>query len=101
MIIYNVTVKIEKAIHEEWLSWMKSVHIPKVMATRCFEKYQICKLLHNEEDGGITYAFQYYCNSMNDLQHYNINYAAGLQKEHTDRYKNRYVAFRTLMEIVD
>ncbi len=101
MIIYNVTVKIEAAIHEEWLKWMKEVHIPDVMATQCFERYQICKLLHQEEDGGMTFAFQYSCKTMQDLQHYNINYAARLQKEHTERYKNRYVAFRTLMEVVE
>lgn len=33
MIVYSVTVNIDSSIHEDWLAWMKSKHIPDVMAT--------------------------------------------------------------------
>ena len=37
MIIYNVTVSlVDQTIHEEWLNWMKTKHIPDVMNTGCF-----------------------------------------------------------------
>lgn len=99
MIIYNVTVKIEKSIREDWESWMTGVHIPDVLATNCFTDAQLRKLLIDEEDG-ITYSIQYRCSHMNDLERYQAEHAKRLQSDHTERYKGKYVAFRTLMEQV-
>ena len=36
MIIYNVTMAVEVAIHDEWIEWMANEHMPEVMATRKF-----------------------------------------------------------------
>lgn len=100
MILYNVTVKINQTLEAEWIKWMKDVHIPDVLATGLFVEHKICKILHTEEDGGVTYAFQYYCKNMEDFQTYQAKHAKALQADHTNRYKNQYVAFRTLMEVI-
>lgn len=99
MIIYNVTVKIEREIHENWLQWMRETHIPDVLKTGLFEEHKICKILH-EEPEGMTYAIQYFCKDMSTFERYQREYAKGLQAEHNQRYNNRYVAFRTLMEVL-
>ena len=101
MILYNVTVKINATLEEEWLKWMKEVHIPDVMNTGLFSSHKICKILFEEEDGGVTYAFQYFCENMGAFEKYQAEHAAALQKEHTERYKDQYVAFRTLMEVIE
>ena len=99
MIIYNVTVNIENDVHEEWLQWMKTKHIPDVMATGYFLENKICKVLVDEEQG-ITYSVQYTSANMNDLQEYQRLHSPRLQKEHADKFANKFVAFRTLLEIV-
>ncbi len=99
MIIYNVTVKIDKDVHDDWYRWMKEEHIPEVMDTSFFVKNQMCRLLSVDESDGITYAIQYYCNNERDLEKYHQTAAAELQKKHADRYKDKYVAFRTIMEV--
>lgn len=99
MILYNVTVKIDRDVHDDWLSWMREVHIPDVLATGHFVSHRICRLLHEEEDG-VTYAIQYFAHSTDDIQAYQERHAQRLQAEHTRRYKDRFVAFRTLMEVV-
>jgi hypothetical protein len=99
MIIYNVTVNIENDVSEEWLSWMKNVHIPDVMATGLFIENKICKVLVEEEQG-TTYSIQYTAKNMSDLETYQQQHAPRLQKEHMDRYKDKFVAFRTLLEIL-
>ncbi len=99
-IVYNVTVKILDEIHIDWLQWMQEVHIPDVMNTGCFLSYQMNKILHDDGDGGHSYAIQYICQSHQDLNTYQANFAKQLQAQHTNRYKDKYVAFRTLMEIV-
>lgn len=101
MIIYNVTVKINLDVHDEWLQWMKTVHIPDVMKTGRFQSHQIAKVLGQDESDGITYAIQYICPDMQTLHQYTITEAPDLQKDHTERYQGKFVAYRTLLEIVD
>ena len=36
MIIYNVTIKVQASIHQEWLVWLKTDHIPAILNTGCF-----------------------------------------------------------------
>lgn len=98
MIIYNVTVKVENEIRDEWVKWMKNKHIPDVMATGCFKEYRFSKILVDDEDG-VNYSIQYLCDSMEMLESYQENHASDLQKEHTLRYTNKFVAFRTLLEL--
>ncbi len=101
MIIYNVTVNVEDEIHMDWIGWMKEVHIPEVMDTGFFLEHKIAKVLTTQEDEtGHTYAIQYSCNSMDDLEEYQQKCAAKLQDDHTNRYKGKFVAFRTLLEVV-
>lgn len=100
MILYNVTIKIDTAIHREWLQWMKEVHIPDVMATGHFKEHKICRIIGDEGPDGVTYAIQYLSPSMQAFQQYQQKHAPSLQAEHTARYEGRYAAFRTLMEVV-
>jgi hypothetical protein len=99
MIIYNVTVNIENDVREEWLNWMKNVHIPDVMATGYFLENKICRVMVDEEQG-TTYSIQYTAAGMKDLEEYQRLHSPRLQKEHSERYANKFVAFRTLLEIV-
>ncbi|MFN5831583.1 MAG: DUF4286 family protein [Bacteroidota bacterium] len=99
MIIYNVTINIDKDIHEEWLYWMKAVHIPDVMATGCFIENRICKIIGDEETG-INYAIQYTARDMSVYETYKTEFAPALQKEVTERYPGKFVAFRTLLEVL-
>jgi Domain of unknown function (DUF4286) len=98
-IIYNVTVNVDDAIHDDWLKWMREKHIPDVMSTGYFLENKLCKILI-EEQQGTSYAIQYTCASMNDLDEYKRDHAPRLQKQVTDRYKDKFVAFRTLLEII-
>lgn len=99
MIIYNVTVNIENDVREEWLQWMKEKHIPDVMKTGYFLENKICKVLVNEEQG-TTYSIQYTCENMKKLEEYQREHSPRLQKEHAAKYANKFVAFRTLLEVV-
>ncbi len=100
MILYNVTVKVEHDVHDEWLKWMKEVHIPDVLKTGIFSENKICRLLYVDETDGKTYSIQYLCENMDSFRTYQDNHAKALQAEHTNRYKDKFVAFRTLMEVL-
>ena len=100
MIIYNVTVNIDHDSHDDWLDWMKSVHIPDVMATGSFLENKISKVLSDQDDGGVTYAIQYVSKDMDTYENYLKEHAPRLQQEHSARYEGKFAAFRTLLEVV-
>ena len=49
MILYNITVSIDYDVHQEWLIWMKEVHIPDVLSTGLFLKSKIAKIDAEQE----------------------------------------------------
>lgn len=102
MIIYNVTINIEDDAHDEWLEWMRTVHIPDVMRTGLFLDFNFSKLLSRQDDEtGRTYVIQYLSESMEHYEKYQTEFAPTLQAETQRMFGGKFVAFRTLMEKVD
>ncbi len=100
MIIYNVTIKVDPSIKNTWLEWMISTHIPEVLRTGCFEKYQLSKILETDERDGFTFTIQYYTQSISNYQKYVSNHSALLGKRLIDKWGEKFTAFRTVMEVV-
>ena len=99
MILYNVTISIDAAAEEEWLQWMKEIHIPDVMNTGFFIDNKICRI-HAEEEGGKSYSIQYLAKSWNEYNQYQDQFALKLQQEHTLKVSGKFAAFRTILEVV-
>jgi len=100
MIIYNVTVKVDHSIADDWLSWLQQVHIPEIIATECFTDARILRLLEVDESDGITYAVQYHANSKALYNRYIKEYSAGMRNKVTEKWGDKLVAFRSVMQIV-
>ena len=100
MILYNVTVSIDPAIAEDWVNWMRTNHIPDVMATGCFVESRISRV-HGEEEGGETYAITYLSPSQEKMDEYQQQHAHLLQKDHSERYAGKFAAFRTILSVIE
>ena len=100
MILYNVTVKVDKDIEAEWLEWMKTKHVPDVLNTGQFIESRISRVLDQPDDDDPTYVIQYHCDSLEKYEYYVSTFAAALRDEFNSRYKGKFVIFRTLMEVV-
>lgn len=99
-IIYNVTINIDESVHDKWLAWMKDTHIPEMLATKKFSAAKMCKVLVEEDMGGVTYSVQYTTKSMATLQKYYQEDAPKMRAEGVKLFPNKYVAFRTEMEVI-
>jgi hypothetical protein len=99
MLLYNVTLIIEEAAENEWLQWMKEIHIPEVLATEKFVSNRLLKVLDSPNEG-VTYCSQYVVENEEDYHDYQANFAPALQAKLQIKFENRFVAFRTLMEFV-
>ena len=101
MIIYNITVKVDWSIAEDWVQWMQNIHIPEILHTGCFEKHQFVRLLQVDETDGPTYATQYFAPTLSKYDEYLQHHAARFRREVTNKWGAKYVDFKTLMQVLD
>ncbi len=100
MLLYNVTFIIEDSAETAWLQWMQGEHIPKVLDTGLFVSNRLLKVLDSPNEG-VTYCSQYVAQTLEDYDAYQLNHAPFLQEELNILFKDKFVAFRTLMEYID
>ena len=100
MLLYNVTVGIDKDSEVEWLQYMRGKHIQDVLNTGLFTGHKMYKVLHDQDDGTISYSIQYFARSIEDVQQYLEVFAPVLIEEHRKRFEHRHVAFMTLLDEV-
>jgi len=100
MLIYNVTVAVDKDIEPDWLAWMKQTHIPDVMNTGMFVSSKTYKIIGVEEGESVSYAIQFIANSLQEVDLYLKHHAPRLRQHSQDKFGDKQVAFRTLLEEV-
>jgi hypothetical protein len=100
MFIYNITIKVDNNILQQWLQWQKEEHIPEVMATNLFTQNKFFKLLDQDDIDSSTYVVQYYIDTKEKYEKYLNEYALLLRGKAFEKWGNNFVAFRTLMQVV-
>lgn len=100
MLIYNVTSGVDKSIEQDWLVWMKEVHIPHVMKTQMFVGYRIYRVLAAGEDDTVSYAIQYQAKSISQVEQYLEKFAPALREDVKKKFGEKVASFRTLLEEV-
>ena len=100
MIIYNVTTKVDAAIKTDWLHWVKNVHMPDVVATGCFTHATLAQLLDTDDSEGPTYIIQYHAESKALYNVYTEKFAATMRQKAFDKWGDKFISFRSLMQVV-
>jgi hypothetical protein len=98
MLLYNVTIGIDKEIESEWLLWMKSYYLPEAMKSNAFISYRFYKVLTHEDESTVSYSVQYFSDDIQKIIHYLNNDGKILSESLRAKYKDRHVAFNTLLE---
>lgn len=98
MLLYNVTFGIDKAIESEWIAWMKEHYISSIMNTGLFVEYKMYKVLTHDDETSVSYSVQCFAKSIEDVLSYLNNYAPQLTELHRERFKDKHVAFNTLLD---
>ena len=81
---------------------MKEVHLPEVMDTGKFVSYGFYKIQNHElEDKSNNFSVQYLANNMEDYLDYVNQYGLALKQKTLEKYGEKVLAFRTLLESVD
>ena len=99
--VYNVTIKLDESIHNEWLKWMKGEHIPDMITTGCFTEAKVLKLLEIDDSEGPTYAIQFVSESKAQYNLYIEKFATAMRQKSFDKWGNKFIAFRSVMEVIN
>ena len=100
MYIYNVTTNVAEEIHDKWMQWMKTVHIPEMLNLGKFSNAKMSQVMIEEEMGGTTYSVQYTTDSVETLEEYYKEDAPRLINEANSLFQDKIVAFRTELKVV-
>jgi hypothetical protein len=101
MLLYNVTTKVDRSIAEAWVSWANEEHIPDVVHTGCFSKAVLLRLLETDDAEGPTYAIQFYAESKALYNLYIEKYAGIMRQKSFDKWGDKFISFRSLMQFVN
>lgn len=100
MYLFNETVGIDAGVEQEWLTWAKTLYAPAVMNTGLFTGYKIFKVLHESEDGSISYSLQFFAPTLDNVVQFLEVFAPPLVERQRQLFSHKHVAFRTLLEEV-
>lgn len=100
MYIYNVTTNVDESIHDKWMNWMKTEHIPNMLATEKFSKAKMSQVLIEEEMGGLTYAVQYTTDSLESLEEFYENHSPQLLNEIKKLFGEKVLMFTTELQVI-
>ena len=100
MIVYNVTVKVEPDIAGKWLKWLQEDHIPEMKGTGCFTHASVYRLLDTDESDGVTFAVQYHSPSIESYKRYLRDFSSAMREKSEEKWANKFVAFRSILELV-
>jgi hypothetical protein len=101
MIVYNNTVKIDPAIEAAWIQWQQQENIPDIMASGQFTQWKMFRLLEQDDTEGMTFVIQYFAPALENYKRYMEAYDPVLRQKAFDKWGNRFIAFRTIMEVVN
>lgn len=100
MIVYNVTTKVDHSVADAWLQWLKEEHIPDITGTGCFTHVTMLRLLEVDEADGPTYAVQYHAESKVLYNRYISEFAGIMRRKTTEKWGDKCISFRSVMEVV-
>jgi hypothetical protein len=101
MYIYNITTHIQESAEKEWLVWMQNTHIPEMLDTGKFLSAKMCKVLVEEDLGGMTYSVQYTVENRDILEDFHKTDAVLMKNKTNAKFAGQFVYFETEMQLID
>jgi len=89
---------LDNKIKDKWLKWMNEKHIPDVISTRCFLRYEIFNVIKENKVNTQTFVINYFFDDWKNYELYQQKFLHQLQKEHTELFKGRFSASRSILK---
>jgi len=99
MLLYNETIILEDTAEKEWLQFMEEQHLPDMMETDLVVSNRTLRVIDSPNEGA-TYCVQYIFENMIKYEQFLEKNASAIHNRLNEKFKNRFVAYRTLMEFL-
>ena len=100
MLILNITSKVAHHIVQDWKEWILAVWMPRMMGTGLFSDCRFCKLNDNDDDEGMMFVVQLYCDAIEHYDTFLKEHDDTIRQESYARFGDAFISFRTVMEIL-
>ena len=97
IIIYSETTAVAESVEQNWLQYMKAVHLPALMETGMFLDYRFLKIPAST-GVDVSYNLQLRCESNEKFNEFKAFHENKFQKQIAERYQGNYGAFNTTLE---
>jgi hypothetical protein len=98
-VLYRVTIDVDADVADEWIAWMKEVHVPDVLREPGFSRAVIAR--EKKDDAtAVRFVIDYTVESNALLDRYFAESAPRVRAEHEARFGGRARATRQVLEIV-
>jgi len=101
MIVYNITFKTDPQIAANWLLWCQQEFIPEMMATGCFSRYRLLKMLEVDHSEGPTYTLQFNAESKARYNIFVEKHRDEFQRNIFQKWGNAFVSFHSVMQVIN
>lgn len=98
MYIYNVTINIDDASHEEWLQWIEN-YISEILNTQKFTSAKMTEVMVDNEVGR-TYSIQFVANSEEQLRVYQKNNENDFRLKAYRKFGDKMMFFATELKFI-
>ena len=99
--ISNETFKVDWSILDDWMEWVIKTLIPAIQKSEHVTSAKLVKIVSLDDMDGPTYALQVGHDSKASYNHYMELELPQLMQPAYERWKDRFVGFRTLMEVIN
>ena len=93
MIVYQVRITVNATAHDEWLHWMRTVHVPDVIATGLISSFQIWRAKNSE---AVEYRYNFYFMDEKSFDKYQKEFATKLKAHPHERFPDQFKATRQI-----
>lgn len=100
MLIYNTSYHFEETLEQNFIIWLKEVHVPAVLEEGTLKNPRICKILSHQQDGDVSYTLQWEVENSTVLHRWHIKQGDFAVNEIKKIFDDKVMFFETLMRVI-
>lgn len=98
MLLYNITIAVDRNCEGEWIEWMKREQIPFIMEAGLFSDSKFYRVVTHDDPESNSYCLQLFTDDIRKLNIFLAGPSVTFMEALQTRYAGRHAAFMTLLE---
>ncbi len=100
MVIYNITIKVDWSIHNDFKLWIEEEVLLESKNIESVQNSKFLKLLDVDTSDGMTYCLQHYFNDLQEYNQYKMADDLNFKQRLAAKYKDKLVLFASVLSEV-